>query len=313
MTTLNELKREMKVIGKAKDIQRVRQGQAQSSGKNYLAYTLVVMVENTKTGTVDDIKVDFFSMEGSSPYNSQTKFLEGGKTIANSSLEEADIVSIAGRVELEEYVNKNGNHVVFNKLQGAFIHRLDEDMKHRAVANVETVITDIKDKLDDDDLPTGEKVLNGFTVGYKENIIVIKEAIVPKQLAEDFVKLYRAGQTAMLTYQFINRAIKEDREEVVEDDAPTAAFGAVADIDAGRGKSFTRFDTRTLIVGGLQPYDEDLALTEDEINEALKLREAKEKEVANSHYDVPAPPKKAVEKAENNNPFGVSTDDIPDF
>ena len=315
MSTLNELKREMKVIGRAKDIERVREGEAKSSGKKYLAYTLIVAVENEKTGTVDDIKVDFFSMEGSSPYTSQTKFLAEGKTVANSSREEANVVSIAGRIELEEYVNKNGKHVVFNKLQGAFIHRLDEDMKHRAVANVETVITEIKDKLNEDDLPTGEKVLNGFTVGYKENVIVIKEAIIPKQLAEDFVKLYREGQTAMLTYQYINRVIKEDKDEVVEDEAPTAAFGAVADIDAGRSKTFTKFDNRTLVVGGFQPYDEDLALTQDEIKQALELRKAKENEVVNSTYDIPAPPKETVKKAEENvGGFGGSgLSEIPDF
>ena len=316
MTTLNELKREMKVIGRAKAIERVREGEARKSGKKYLAYTLIVSVENEKTGTVDDIRVDFFSMEGSSPYTSQTKFLQEGKTVENSSKEEANIVSIAGRVELEEYVNKNGNHVVFNKLQGAFIHRLNEDMKHRAVANVETVITEIKDKLNEDDLPTGEKVLNGFTVGYKESVIVIPEAIVPQQLAEDFVKLYREGQTAMLTYQFINRAINDEEDKVEEvDDTPTAAFGAVADIDAGRGKSFTRFDKRTLVVGGLQPYDEDLALTQDEIKQALELRKQKEAEVVNSTYEVPAPPKETVKKAEDNVGFGNGFDNssIPDF
>jgi len=314
MTTLNELKREIKVIGKAKDIERVRQGTAQKSGKKYLAYTLVVAVENEKTGTVDDIKVEFFSMEGSSPYVSQTKFLEEGKTVANTSPEEANIVSIAGRLELEEYVNKDGKHIVFNKLAGAFIHRLDEDMKHRAVANVETVITDIKDKLDEDDLPTGEKVLDGFSIGYKEDVIVIKEAIVPKQLAEDFVKIYKPGQTAMLTYQFINRALNEEKVEEVEDEAPQAAFGAVADIDAGRGKAFTRYDKRTLVVGGLQPYDEDLALTKEEIEQASKLRKQKEAEVVNSTYNVPAPPKETVKKAEENvGGFGSASSDIPDF
>lgn len=316
MSTLNELKREMKVIGKAKDIERVREGQTKK-GKNYLAYTLIVMVENEKTGTIDDIKVDFFSMEGSSPYVSQSKFLQEGLTVANSNKEEANIVSIAGRVELEEYVNKKGKHVMFNKLQGAFIHRLDEDMKHRAVANVETVITEIKDKLDEDDLPTGEKTLNGFSIGWNDSVVVINDAIIPKQLAEDFVKLYKEGQTAMLTYQFINRAVKTEREEVeVEDVKP--AFGAVADMDAGKGQSFTNYDNRTLVVGGLQPYDEDLALTKDEIDQALEIRKAKEAEVVNSHYEVPAPPK-AEKPKQGDNPWGasvfgdVNNDSIPDF
>lgn len=316
MTTLNELKRELEVVGKVKELQRFREGVSKKSGKRYMAYTLVIQIKNPKTGTVDDVRVEFFSMEGSSPYTSQLKFYNEGKTIADTSEEEADVVSIKGRLELEEYVNKNGNHVVFNKLQGAFIHRLNKDeqeyngAKPRAVANVETVITEIKDKLDDDDLPTGDKLLNGFTVGYKEDIIVIEDAIVPKQLAEDFSKFYKEGQTAMLTYQFINRVIKEEKAEEV-DDAPVAAFGAVADIDSG--KSFTSFDKRTLVVGGLPPYDDYLALTDEEIKQALSIRKAKEKEVANSHYDVPAPPKEEVKKAENNNPFGVSTDDIPDF
>lgn len=307
MSTLNELKREIKVVGKVKSIDRVREGEAKKSGKKYLAYTMYVMVENKKTGTVDDIRVDFFAMDGSAPFKSISKFLEEGKTVANTSKEEADLVTIAGRLELEEYVNKEGKHVVFNKLQGAFIHRLDEDEKHRAVANVETVITDIKDKLDEDDLPTGEKVLNGFSIGYNDEVIVINEAIVPKQLAENFVKIYRTGQTAMLTYQFINRAVDNEEEEV-EDEAPVAAFGAVAEIETG--KKFRSYDKRTLVVGGLQPYDEDLALTKDEIDQALKVREEKESELINKTYDVPIKPKAEV-KESNNQAFG--SDDIPDF
>lgn len=306
MSNLVELKREINVVGKVKNIDRVREGEAKKSGKKYLAYTMYVAVENKKTGTVDDIRVDFFAMDGSAPFKSISKFLEEGKTVANTSDEEADVVTIAGRLELEEYVNKEGKHVVFNKLQGAFIHRLDTEEKHRAVANVETVITDITDKLDEDDLPTGEKVLSGFTVGYNDEVIVINDAIVPKVLADNFVKIYKVGQTAKLTYQFINRALDVEEEEV-EDDAPVAAFGAVAEIETG--KKFRSFDKRTLVVGGLQPYDEDLALTADEIEQAKKIRQEKEADVVNKTYDVPAPPKK--EEPSQNQAFGGS--DIPDF
>lgn len=315
---LNELKRDIKVIGKAKEIVNVRQGEAKSSGRKYLAYTLVVMVENEKNGTVDDIKVDFFAMDETSPYKSQSKFLEQGKTVAIDGYDSADLVNIVGQLELEEYVNKKGNHVQFNKLQGAFIHRLEEDMRHRAVANAETVITEISDKLNDDDLPTGEKIINGFTIGYREEVVIIKDAIVPTSLAEDFAKIYKPGQTAMLTYQFINRAVgtKPDQQEQ-EEEAPTAAFGAVADIKAGKPK-FTDYDTRTLVIGGLPAYDEDLALTKDEIEHALEVRKQKEAEVVNSQHASPAPaktekPKQSDNPWGDNNGFGSSDDDVPDF
>ena len=313
---LNELKKDAKIIGKAKEITKVRQGKSKKSGKAYIAYNLIVMVENKAKGIVDEIKVEFFSMEGNAPNKSQLKFFEEGKTVVADGYDNADIVDIVGNLSFNEYVSKSSNkYVFFNSLNGVFIHRLGEegkDTKHKAVANVETVITDISDKLNEEDLPTGEKVLQGFTIGYSEEIIPIKDAIVPGVLAESFSKVYKPNQTATLTYQFVNRAIVEDdSQEPDEEEEVIPAFGSVADIET-KGKVFTKYDTRTLLVGGLKPYDDDFALSQDEIDYAKELRTKKETEVKNtvpmSASDYPEPPKDETPKQ-----TGFGSDDIPDF
>lgn len=314
---LNELKKDAKIIGRAKEITKVRQGKSKKSGKAYIAYNLIVMVENKAKGIVDEIKVEFFSMEGNAPNKSQLKFFEEGKTVVADGYDNADIVDIVGNLSFNEYVSKSSNkYVFFNSLNGVFIHRLGEegkDTKHKAVANVETVITDISDKLNEEDLPTGEKVLQGFTIGYNEEIIPIKDAIVPGVLAESFSKVYKPNQTATLTYQFVNRAIVEDdsQEPDEEEEEVIPAFGSVADIET-KGKVFTKYDTRTLLVGGLKPYDDDFALSQDEIDYAKELRTKKETEVKNtvpmSASDYPEPPKDETPKQ-----TGFGSDDIPDF
>lgn len=315
---LNELKKDAKIIGRAKEITNVRQGKSKKSGKAYIAYNLTVMVENKAKEIVDEIKVEFFSMEGNAPNKSQLKFFEEGKTVVSDGYENADIVDIVGNLSFNEYVSKSSNnYVFFNSLNGVFIHRLGEegkDVKHKSVANVETVITDISDKLNEEDLPTGEKVLQGFTIGYNEEIIPIKDAIVPGVLAESFSKVYKPNQTAMLTYQFVNRAINEDdtqEPETDEEEEVIPAFGNVADIET-KGKVFTKYDTRTLLVGGLKPYDDDFALSQDEIEYAKELRTKKETEVKNTvpmkASDYPEPPKDETPKQ-----TGFGSDEIPDF
>ena len=314
---LNQLKKEVKVIGKAKSIDRVRQGQTRN-GKQYLAYSLNVMVENKKNETLDEIKVDFFATEGTAPYKSQNTFYNEAKLVDVDGYAEANTVSIFGEVDFREYKSrKSDREVSFNPIKGVFVHRLDEEMKHRAVANVETVITNIEDKLNDEDLPTGEKVITGFTVGYNEQIVELTDLIVPQSLAEDFVKIYKPKQTALLTLQFINRAVKgEQANDDNEEEEVQSAFGVIADTGAGV-PTFTKYDNRTLVIGGSKPYLDDGELSEDEIEHALELR----KEQKSRNLDVQNTPKQQP-KQENKNTedvfnqgFGNSqaNDDIPDF
>src|SRR5699024_8867548 len=116
-------------------------------------------------------------------------------------------------------------------------------LRYRAVANVETVITNIEDRLNDEDLPTGEKVITGFTVGYNEQIVELTDLIVPQSLAEDFVKIYKPKQTALLTLQFINRAVQGEQVDDNEEEEVQSALGVLADTGPGV-PTWTRYDTR---------------------------------------------------------------------
>lgn len=314
---LNQLKKEVKVIGKAKNIDRVREGQTRN-GKDYLAYTLTVMVHNKKNDTLDEIRVEFFSTEGTAPYKSQTKYYNEAKLADNTSYDEADLISIFGELDLQEYKNRRTDkETSFNSIKGVFIHRLDEDMKHRAVANVETVITGIEDKLNEEDLPTGEKTLTGFTIGYNEQIIELVDLTVPTSLAENIAKIYKPNQTAMLTLQFINRAINNEKEDNSEEEEEiVSAFGTIADTNAG-SPTFTSYDNRTLVIGGTQPYLDDGELSEDEIEHALQLRKeqkSKNLEVKNFAQKEQSSSKDSSTEDVFNQGFGsTGNDDVPDF
>ena len=114
---LNQLKKEVKVIGKAKSIDRVRQGQTRN-GKQYLAYNLNVMVENKKNETLDEIQVDFFATEGTAPYKSQNTFYNEAKLVDVDGYEEANTVSIFGEVDFREYKSrKSDREVSFNPIK----------------------------------------------------------------------------------------------------------------------------------------------------------------------------------------------------
>lgn len=312
---LNQLKKEVKVIGKAKSIDRVREGQTRN-GKDYLAYTLTVMVKNEKNNTLDEIRVEFFSTDGTAPYKSQTKYFNEAKVSDNVGYNDADLVSVFGELDLQEYKNrKTGKETSFNSIKGVFIHRLDEDMKHRAVANVETVITSIEDKLNEEDLPTGEKTLTGFTIGYNERIIELVGLTVPSSLADEISKIYKPHQTTQLTLQFINRAVNDDSQQEEQEEEVTSAFGTIADTDAG-SPVFTSYDNRTLVIGGTPPFLDEGELSEDEIEQALKLRkEQKSKNLEVKDYT----PKQETKKNDNTNDvfnqgFGSEgNDDVPDF
>lgn len=310
MTELAQLKNEVTIVGKAKQISNVKE-EVSKKGKPYLKYNLSVMVENKEKGLIDEIIVSFFSMEGSKPYKSQKKFLDEGKTIENDGYDNADEVSILANLEFNEYVSrKSEKYVSFNSLGGVFIHRLDEPERHKVLGNVETIITDISDRLNEEGLSTGEKLVQGFTVGYNESIIPINDAIVPSVLAENFGNIYKEKQTATLTYQLIRRAIDVEPEHE-EEEEPQAAFGVVADVSRGR-QTFTNYENKTLIVGGQKPLKDGTELTEEEINKALELRKEAEALVKNSKpskaSDYPEPP-----KTETSSGPAFGSDDIPDF
>lgn len=313
---LNQLKKEVKVIGKAKSIDRVREGKTRN-GKSYLAYTLNVIVKNEKNNTLDEIKVEFFSTDGTAPYKSQSKFYNEAKLSDDVGYEDADLVSVFGELGLQEYKNpKADKETSFNSIRGVFIHRLDEDMKHRAVANVETVITSIEDKLNEEGLPTGEKTVGGFTIGYNEQIIELIDLTVPSSLAEELGKVYKPHQTVQLTLQFINRAVKDDNQEVEQEQEKevVSAFGTIADTDAG-SPVFTSYDNRTLIIGGTPPFLDEGELSEDEIERAIQLRkEQKSKNLEVRDYTPKQETKQNNKDDVFNQGFGsTGNDDIPDF
>lgn len=310
MTELAQLKNEVEIVGKAKQISNVVE-KVSKKGKPYLKYTLAVMVENKDKGLIDEILVTFFSMEGSKPHNSQKKFLENGKTIENDGYDEADEVSILANLDFNEYVSgKSGKYIAFNNLSGVFIHRLDETKKHKVLGNIETIITSIEDNLNEEGLANGEKLVKGFTVGYQEKIIPIKDAIVPSVLAENFANIYKENQTATLTYQLIRRAI--DKDEPEEEETPQAAFGVVADLNTNK-QTFTNYENKTLIVGGQPPLKDGTEFTQEEINKANEIRTEEETRVKNTipqkASDYPEPPKQEDKPSATS--FG--TTDIPDF
>src|SRR5699024_8691366 len=95
----------------------------------------------------------------------------------SGSEKEATFVKVSGELQHREFITEQGKHVKYNNVRAKFFNHIEpENIKSevgkkgpRAVSVVETVIQTIKDKLDTDGLPSGDLVVNGFTVDFFGN------------------------------------------------------------------------------------------------------------------------------------------------
>lgn len=282
-TTLKALKNTVDVIGRVKEV-NLELGTTRD-GKENIKGNVVVLVEENVNGEArsHDIRVRVYSNKFKRDgninglYTGYETVMNEYKSIADvGDKKEADLVHVQGSLELNEYISQDGTKRSSNQVNGKFFNRITtDDVKKRrgpkAVATVEAVVEGIKDELDQDGLPSGNKKLSAFNVDFfgelRENSkpIIPFEAIVPENLADAFDDLYDTGDTGKFSLKINNYAEEATEEDVQE----VSGFGSTE----GLSEVKRNFVNNLEVIGGTEAYQEPRAYNDEQIEEAKQFRQ----------------------------------------
>lgn len=282
-TTLKALKNTVDVIGRVKEV-NLELGTTRD-GKENIKGNVVVLVEESVNGETrsHDIRVRVYSNKFKRDgninglYTGYETVMNEYKSIADvGDKKEADLVHVQGSLELNEYISQDGTKRSSNQVSGIFFNRITtDDVKKRrgpkAVATVEAVVEGIKDELDQDGLPSGNKKLSAFNVDFfgelRENSkpVIPFEAIVPENLADAFDDLYDTGDTGKFSLKINNYAEEATEEDVQE----VSGFGSTE----GLSEVKRNFVNNLEVIGGTEAYQEPRAYNDEQIEEAKQFRQ----------------------------------------
>lgn len=282
-TTLKALKNTVDVIGRVKEV-NLELGTTRD-GKENIKGNVVVLVEENVNGEArsHDIRVRVYSNKFKRDgninglYTGYETVMNEYKSIADvGDKKEADLVHVQGSLELNEYISQDGTKRSSNQVNGKFFNRITtDDVKKRrgpkAVATVEAVVEGIKDELDQDGLPSGNKKLSAFNVDFfgelRENSkpVIPFEAIVPENLADAFDDLYETGDTGKFSLKINNYAEEATEEDVQE----VSGFGSTE----GLSEVKRNFVNNLEVIGGTEAYQEPRAYNDEQIEEAKQFRQ----------------------------------------
>lgn len=268
---LTQLKNAVEVIGtlKSKDIV-IKES---ASGKKFISGRLVVQsLINEKD---HEHIIEVFTMESSKLFKGVETVMLNYKTIDKDGLDIADRIKVRGTLKLKEYYTQNGNLVQYNEIRGMIFSRIEKNTieEDRAIASVETVVQEFTPIIKNQ-LQTGEYYVNGFTVGWKSEVIELKNIYVSSDLAHSFIDLYKPGMTGRLTFN-ISNIVQQTNQPSIN------GFGTTVDIE----DTFTqpiKHETRIEVTGGDLPFIGGREYSNEQITLAkqlrnLKLSELKEK------------------------------------
>lgn len=290
--TLPQLTNTVEIVGTLQSID-LEESVAKTSKKKYIKGSLVVASQSGDK--VHEHKISVFQMEKNKK-GEVTKLYKGIQTVMNEFKsvekhgEEADRIKVIGEIELEEYFNKQGEFVSFNKVKGTFFNRLEagDDQPDKAIASIEVVVKGFAPVADTE---TGEILhhsVNAFTVGYGERVVELKKAIISDQLHDAMANLYEAGSTGRLTFRLNSFVEKIEKEAEQQEVSMSHGFGTEETVETNR--VFDRRVNNLEITGGDLPFEEPKALTPEQIQEAeRKLALAREELKANAN-NAPATP-----------------------
>lgn len=282
-TTLKALKNTVDVIGRVKEV-NLELGTTRD-GKENIKGNVVVLVEESVNGETrsHDIRVRVYSNKFKRDgninglYTGYETVMNEYKSIADvGDKKEADLVHVQGSLELNEYISQDGTKRSSNQVSGKFFNRITtDDVKKRrgpkAVATIEAVVEGIKDELDQDGLPSGNKKLQAFNVDFfgelRENSkpVIPFEAIVPENLADAFDDLYDTGDTGKFSLKINNYAEEATEEDVQE----VSGFGSTE----GLSEVKRNFVNNLEVIGGTEAYQEPRAYNDEQIEEAKQFRQ----------------------------------------
>lgn len=261
---LRQLNNNVEVIGtlKSKELEI----KTSAANKNYITGKLVVQTKIGNRFHEQIIKV--FVMESS-------KLYQGVLTVMNE-YRELDRIKVTGTLKLCEYNNNQGSITSFNEIRGMYFTRLlNNDEPHKALASIETIVESYTPKIGSDGAPTGEYYVKGFTVGYQNEIIELKNVIIGPNLYTPFKNLYFPGTTGRLLYQ-LNNYVEQPKTT-----QENQGFGDTSlSVSSDTNNNYVNFME---IVAGDTPFIDAKAYNPTEIATAKQLREKQLDEVKNKN------------------------------
>lgn len=289
------------IIGLLKS-KKIKFGTSAESQKNYANGSIEVEITNDYGISV--VKVDVMEMElnGKGEANKRYKALQTidneYQTIDANGREAADLIQVFVKIEENNYYNKEQDEVFegakvlastnFDKGVFATIKRVaDKNTQQKATISFGGMITNITPNEQ-----TGE--LKVEMVGADYHGQAVKHKLdVSKELAANFSAVYQVGSVTTLHYMLMNTAeLQEVKKEVAFGVAPTY--------------SIEKFTRKNLVCGG-EPVDFTGEMTQEKVQQMLKMREVKLEEVKQKALSAPQATTtnaSAFGGVGNGNPFG---------
>lgn len=278
---LRQLDNSVEIVGTLKS-KELEVKISKTSGKKFMFGKLAIV--SKFDNRINELQVKVMVMESSKLFKGLETVKNEYKTIDEHGAANADRIRVTGELTLNEYYNQQGNLIQFNEVKGIFFTRLDEsnDQPDKAMASIETVVESFTEKLDRDQLPTGEYNVNGFTVAWNNEVVELKKAIIGADLAQAFMNLYQPGSTGRLTFKLNNYV--ETEEEQPEQTAVAHGFGSQEKVESNTIKNFVN---NIEIIGGDMPLFGAKEYTPEEITTAKQVRALKLQAMQSPAPEVP--------------------------
>lgn len=262
---LRQLQNAVEIVGTLKS--KTLEVKTSQKGNQYMKGELVILTEDGPR--INEHKVAIMVMMTSKLYKGIETVNREYKSIEEYGKEDADRIRVNGELTLQQYYNQQGVLVSFNQIKGVFFNRVEDDAADKALASIETVVEGFVDKLDADGFITGTKQVKGFSIGWGNSVIELKNAVVNEALAEAMTNMYTPGSTGRLTYKLNNYVEVSENEAVVEN--VEHGFGSTE--DKVEMNTVNKYTNNLEIVSGDIPFLGTKEYTEEEIALAKQVQE----------------------------------------
>ena len=270
--------------------------EAEYQGQPCIRGNYTVRVEQEVEGKVEvsDIQIHAFAKEltnagkANKAYADLHKILHEYKSIASSSLEEADTIrSSGGQATMNEYFTQDGRFVSFERIMNNFADRVNNKPESRAYVNIEGYIAEMGYRLDRDMVETDVFEVKVVNIDYAGRASVIPLITSRKNIAEAIQNTFDIGATIEVSAFIRNVVEVEEVFQEVEIGDP------IATTRTRRSSGF--------VISSAKATADDLAYSDEEISDALKkrtedLQAKKEKAASTPKTTERAAPKKGVSR-----------------
>lgn len=324
MSELRELKgNELSVVGvlaeKNLELSTDREGMEVIKG-----YLRVQVEENEKVSSITfNVYNRKFTKSGT-----QNKLFAGFVTVmndyvaladVNGDLDKADRVRVVGDLSYNIYSTDGETVRESNRFRATLINRVNgQNLEDSTYGAIPVVVESYDEDLDRDGNSTGFHNVKAFTVSYGGRVGRALDLKVSDEMSSEMEGAFPEGSTGLLFYRVMNYVVVKKQSV---DNAGGSSFGEIHAVV--QQNSYVR---QLLVVGGKPLENDDLNLSEDEIQKAHEaLRQQKVEAISRANNKTSTPTKPARQegfgttpKSGTSNPFAndgksidISDDDLP--